>query len=120
MDAGEIERFGAAGMATAPACGHSLQAGSVVPASETATPEDAPRSKSLRDKPSEHMDPEVALMICLRLKISRGVCMCRQFQTQWPLRWKIELASTKALLAGTLAQFSRAAQAIRKKGSGLV
>jgi hypothetical protein len=75
MDAGEIERFGAAGLEAAPACGDSLQAGSAVPTSETAMPDDAPRSKSLRDKPSEILELEVALMIRLRLITGRKVCL---------------------------------------------
>jgi hypothetical protein len=73
MDAGEMARFCAGGLEAAPACGDSLQAGSVAPASETATPDDAPRSKSLRDKPSEHMELGIFLMVCLRANLGQNV-----------------------------------------------
>jgi hypothetical protein len=81
MNAGETERFGAAGLAAVPPCGDSLQAGSVAPASETATPDDAPRSKSLRDNPPENLELVFSLMIRLRIKIGRTIYFRGHSQT---------------------------------------
>jgi hypothetical protein len=57
MDAGEIDGF------AAPAWGDWLQAGSAAPASVAATPDDAPTSKSLRDKFSGVLELEMLLIV---------------------------------------------------------
>jgi hypothetical protein len=53
MDAEVMPRFDAACILpceeAAPICGDSAQAGSAAPASDTANPDDAPHSRSLRD-----------------------------------------------------------------------
>jgi hypothetical protein len=54
-----MESFGAAGPLAALAGGAWPQAGSAAPASDKATLEDAPASRSLRDKFSENIDLEI-------------------------------------------------------------
>src|SRR5579863_10748334 len=63
MDAGVRARFVGAWSVAAPLCGGRLQAGSAVPASVTATPDDAPSNRSLRDNPSETLLVEDGLLI---------------------------------------------------------
>jgi hypothetical protein len=82
MDAGEMRGFGAERSAVTPACGDWLQTGSVAPASETATPDDAPRSKSLRDKRSEDLELENVLNLLL-LKNRRNVPFAVRFKPEW-------------------------------------
>jgi hypothetical protein len=56
---------------TAAPCGDLLQAGSAAPASDTATPEEADKSKSLREIGLESLPPEDAFFISSSVNINR-------------------------------------------------